>query len=790
MTDEKAPKKRMPRWAWFIIVPVTIFIVIVAILAALPVEADTELPEEEWGVGATNIEPAWTGLLREWDSIDENIDPAQANLGYQLFFDPILSGENNYSCAHCHHPDFGFSDGETVARAVDGRELTRNSPSLWNAAYQKSYFWDGRVSSLEDQLEVSLTAEMEMNQDLAALVDELAAIPAYQTAFEATFDDGLTTENIIAAIAMFERTLVSDGAAFDAYAEGNFDALSAQQRRGLEVFRSAATRCFECHSAPTFSNHDFKVVGVPDEGEDIGRGAFGGVDFAFKVPTLRNVILSGPYMHNGAFTTLEEVLNFYGLGAGNGVGFTGSDVDRHAAAGFDLPQQDVDDLIAFLYALTDETLPERYWDGLDYIDAAGHVIIPTSVPSESEAIISTVENPARDTLAVVSAEPRERPDCNRDEENQTVTVGEGQTIQDAVDCAMAGDTVLVPPGVYHERVSIDMSDITLKGMVDEPDSCPVQTPDAEFPTGDDAPNWPVLDGDIDGDGVKDLSDGIIASGNNFRMEYFVVQNYTGNGVLVEGVHGIILRHIFTSDTGLYGVYPVRSTNVLVECNVTRLATDAGIYVGQSQDIVVRWNLAYDGVTGIEIENSVDADVYENETWNNTGGILVFLLPNLHSKVSQDIRVYANYVHHNNRPKADATPGSIVGKVPVGSGIFVMASDNCDIHDNRIENNDSFGIALVSLYQAYSVEEIGDASALSENNRIHDNSYKDNGNDPDQEVKDAGLPGSDILWDARGFGNTINEDDASMFPPLMPGENWNPIFERALFQVWNFIGKNM
>ncbi len=790
MTDKNTRKRRIPRWAWFLIIPLGIFIVIVGVLAALPVEADDELPEDEWGAGAINIEPAWTGLLREWDSIDENIDPAQANLGYQLFFDPVLSGDNNYSCAHCHHPDLGFGDGETVSVAPDGRLLTRNAPSLWNAAYQKSYFWDGRVSTLEDQLEVSLTAEMEMDQDLAELVDELSAIPAYQEAFDAVYEDGITTDNIVAAIVMFERTLVSDGAAFDAYAEGDFEALSAQQRRGLEVFRSAATRCFECHAAPTFSNHDFKVIGVPDEGGDIGRGAFGGVDFAFKVPTLRNVVLSGPYMHDGAFETLEDTIHFYSMGAGNGVGFTGSEVDRHAAAGFNLPQQDLDDLLAFLYALTDETLPERYWNGLDYIDAEGYVVIPTGVPSESEVIITSVDNPARETLAVVSAEPRAEFDCTRDAENQTVTVSDGQTIQQAIDCAQAGDTVLVPPGVYHERISVDRSDITLRGMVDEPDACPVQTPDAEFPTGDEAPNWPILDGDVDGDGTKDLSDGVIASGNNFRMEYFVVQNYTGNGVLVEGVHGVVLRHLFTSDTGLYGVYPVRSTNVLVECNVTRLATDAGIYVGQSREIIVRWNLAYDGVTGIEVENSVDADVYENETWNNTGGILIFLLPNLHSKVSQDIRVYDNYVHHNNRPKADATPGSIVGKVPVGSGIFVMASDDCDIYNNRIEGNDSFGLAIVSLYQAYSVEEIGDASALSENNWVHDNTYNDNGNDPDPEVEDAGLPGADILWDARGFGNTFNEDGASMFPPVLAGHGWNSIFERALFQVWNFLGKNL
>jgi parallel beta-helix repeat protein len=415
-----------------------------------------------------------------------------------------------------------------------------------------------------------------------------------------------------------------------------------------------------------------------------------------------------------------------------------------------------------------------------------------AVPSGNENLITAVDNPARERLTQVSATGIDRPNCQRNAATQTVMVGEGQSIQQAVDCAEAGDTILVPPGVYHERVAIDQNDITLRGVVSaEPDMCPLRTDAGVFPEdGPFAPAWPILDGDIDGDGTKDLSDGIIASGNNFHMEYFIVRNYTGNGVLVEGVRGVVLRHLFTKDTGLYGTYPVRSHDVLVECTVSTLATDAAIYVGQSRDIVVRDNLAYDSVTGIEIENSVNAEVYRNETWNNTGGILVFLLPNLHSRVSREIRVYENYVHDNNRPKGDATPGSIVDKVPIGSGIFVMATDESEIFRNRIEGNNSFGIGLVSLYQAYEPDEIGDVGPLSENNRIYDNEFKDNGNDPAPEVSDAGLPGADILWDARGFGNVFDEPNASFFPPLLPGENWLPIFERALFQIWNFLGKNL
>lgn len=794
---EQKKTRRSRGCLWAVGILVGLLVIGFIALAVMPVEADEAIPEAEWGVGTISVEPAWTGLKREWPEAPAlaNFDPATANLGYQLFFDPIVSGDNSQSCAHCHHPDLGFSDGQKVATGLGGEVPPRNAPTLWNVAYNTAFMWDGRAQTLEDHLEQVITSSNEMGQDLNELVAEIAAVPAYVEQFEALFEDGVTQTNVLAAIAMFERSLISDGAAFDAYVEGDFDALTSQQRRGLGIFRSAATRCFECHSAPTFTDDDFRVIGVPDE--DYNDRGYGtqvggeGMDFAFKIPTLRNVVLSAPYMHNGHFETLEEIVQFYSDSGGLAFGFEADQIDRSVAPGFELSEQESADLVAFLYALTDETIPERLWEGLDYIDDEGRVVIPNEVPSGSENLVEPIENPAQDTLTNLTADPDERAECNRDADAKTVTVGEGQTIQQAVDCAESGDTILVPPGVYHERVLIDLNGITLRGLVDEvPEMCPVQSPEAMWPEGDAAPNWPILDGDIDGNGTKDLTDGVIASGHDFTMEYFIVQHYQGNGVLAEGVRNVTMRHLFTKDTGLYGVYPVRSNNVLVECNVTTLATDAGIYVGQSQDIVVRNNLAYDGVTGIEIENSVNAEVYENETWNNTGGILVFLLPNIHSRVSHDIIVRDNYVHHNNRPKGDATPGSIVGKIPVGTGIFLMATDDTQVYNNRIEGNESFGVGITSLYQAYEPEEIGDVGPLAENNHVYDNTYIDNGNNPSQEVKDAGLPGADVLWDARGYGNRVDEDGISTFPPLLPGEDWPEFLERPLFQIWNFLGKNM
>jgi cytochrome c peroxidase len=785
-------KRRLPRWAWFLIIPLGILLILVVVLGALPINGDPEIAEAEWGAGANNIEPSWTGLQREWPQLNGEVDPAIANLGHQLFFDPILSGDNTYACANCHHPDMGFSNGQTVGVGPHGEELNRNVPTLWNVGFNDSFFWDGRANSLEEQMIVPITAENEMGQDLEELVAELSQIEAYQTQFDALFTDGVTSENIATAIATFERTLISDGSAFDQYVNGEFDALTTQQRRGFGIFRSAGTRCFECHSLPTFVDENFKVIGVPDNGTDdrgVGDAVEGGVDYAFKIPTLRNVALNAPYMHNGHFATLAEVIDFYSDGAGRGVGFEGAEIDRHVAPGFTLSEQEIADVVAFLYALTDETIAENMWQGLDYVDEEGHIIIPAEVPSGAENLVQPMDNPAREVLAEAEAEPSDRPECERDAATQTVTVQEGQTIQQAIDCAVTGDTILVPPGIYRERVLIDLNGITLRGMVDEePATCPVQSPEAIWPEGDAAPNWPILEGDIDGDGVRDLTDGIIASGNNFRMEYFVARNFTGNGVLVEGVRGVTLRHLFTANTGLYGVYPVRSNDVLVECTVVTLATDAGIYVGQSQDIIVRNNLAYDNLTGIEIENSVNAEVYNNETWNNTGGLLVFLLPNLHSRVSNNISVHDNYIHNNNRHKDDATPGSIVADVPIGTGILVMATDDSEFYNNRIENNRSGGIAIVSLYQAYEENEIGDVGPLSENNYVHDNQFTHNGYDPDTPVTDAGLPGTDVLWDATGYGNVFDEPDAKMFPPVLPSENWPEFAQRVIYQVWNNLGK--
>ncbi|MFC1997243.1 cytochrome-c peroxidase [Chloroflexota bacterium] len=399
----------MPRWIWFFIASLGALLLLIFMIGIPPITGDPEINEQVSEAGTVGIEPSWTDLLRPWPDIDTDIDPDLANLGYRLFFDPILSGGNDLSCAHCHHPDKGFSDDRVVAENTAGEQLTRHSSSLWNVAYAPSLFWDGRAGTLEEQIETPLFAANEMDQNPEELIIELEAIDTYAAVFNTLFNDGVTIDNVAAAIAEFERTLISNGAAFDAYAEGDTAALSPQQQRGLVIFGSALTRCGECHIGPAFTDHSFRVVGVPDNGvDDKGRSVIiPGLDYAFKVPTLRNAVLSAPYFHNGSVATIEGVIKFY---AEEALKFEKSGVDFQVEMGFDLDEQEKADMVAFLYALVDETIPQEYWKGLNYIDSEGHILIPDLVPSGSELVVKPYDNPARiyiEQLEAVSDDPIE-----------------------------------------------------------------------------------------------------------------------------------------------------------------------------------------------------------------------------------------------------------------------------------------------------------------------------------------------------------------------------------------------
>jgi cytochrome c peroxidase len=719
---------------------------------------------------------------------DNPTTPEKVELGKLLFFDPILSDDNTLSCAHCHHPHLGFSDGLPRSRGRGGKgagrertggiELTRGAPSLWNTVYNHRQFWDGRAAHLEEQARMVITTPEEVNADPAELVRELKAIPEYRALFDKAFGgkdgEAITFKNITYALAAFQRTLVSFNSRFDRYAAGDGSALSPQEKRGLKLFLSPKTRCNECHGIPVFADRNFKVIGVPDPKDgpadvakpEAERGRGGGPNGAFKIPTLRNIALTAPYMHNGAFETLEEVLDFYSGGGGRGLGLDVPLQDDKIRK-FALTPQEKADLIAFLLALTDESalpeIPKRVPSGLPVVQPQVPRL-PTRLNLNSPELrriqqmqrraentlsaTRTGESPLTPTLSPLS-KGGEGAGVGESRVNRVgsaspariVEVRPGESIQEAVDKAGRNGVVRIYPGTYHENVLVIHHGVTIEGVIRNG-------------------KRPVLDG------RNLLPDAISGLGNDFKVMNLEIRNYQGNGVVVHKARNVVYRNLILHNTGLYGVYPIECDGVLVEdCKVSG-ARDAGIYVGQSRNIVVRRNEAFQNVTGIEIENCVNAIVEDNYVHNNTGGILVFLLPFNPSKVQDGCIVRRNRVINNNTPNF-ADPEAIVSNVLKGTGIMLLAADNTEVYENEIVGNGTFGIMTIGLRQIFPAPTPLDVDPNPDGNRIYNNILRDNGKDPDERLKRFGIPPVDLLWDMTGKGNTWNQPDGTRFPTTLP-----------------------
>jgi cytochrome c peroxidase len=315
---------------------------------------------------------AATGLDRPFPPLSgEAPTPARAALGHLLFFDPVLSEDGSLSCAHCHQPGRAFTDGRATARGRGGRALSRNVPTLWNVAFKERLMWDRRAGSLEEQALIPLLAPDEMAADPERLLARLAAIAAYREHFARAFPDEqapITLANLTRVLAAFERTLVSQGSRYDRYARGEKSALSAAEKRGLALFRSLNTRCFECHRLPTFDAPLALGIGVPSP--DPGVAGVSGEPAQralFAIPTLRNVARTAPYMHDGSLPTLAAVVDFYRQGGGRARGVAADRIDGQVRA-FSISDAEAADLVAFLGALTDESasppVPERVPSGL------------------------------------------------------------------------------------------------------------------------------------------------------------------------------------------------------------------------------------------------------------------------------------------------------------------------------------------------------------------------------------------------------------------------------------------
>lgn len=279
--------------------------------------------------------------------------PERVELGKKLFFDPRLSGAGNMSCASCHTPMFGWSDGLETARGSGDQELARASMTIVNTAFNELYMWDGRADSLEDQALGPMVASEEMNTDIGKALEILESIPAYKESFETAYpEDGVSTEGLRKAIASFERTVISDNSPFDQWVRGDEDALNENEINGFEVFVDRNKgNCVTCHSAPNFTDNGFHNVGLESQGRenpDPGRYAIVPIEIlkgAFKTPTLRDVAERPPFFHDGSARTLMDVVEFYVTGGDE-------DVASPDMKELDLTEQEKKDLVAFMEALT------------------------------------------------------------------------------------------------------------------------------------------------------------------------------------------------------------------------------------------------------------------------------------------------------------------------------------------------------------------------------------------------------------------------------------------------------
>ena len=250
---------------------------------------------------------------------DNPMTKDKIELGRALFFDVRLSANDTVSCASCHEPAKAFTDNLPVFTGIDGQQGTRNSPTVINRAFTFDQFWDGRAESLEEQAKGPLISPTEMgNQSHDALIEKLEKIKGYRKWFKKVFKKEVNIDDLAKAIAAFERTILSGHSPLDRYNMGDDHALTESAKRGLTLFRGKA-RCSQCHAGSNLSDEMFHNIGVGWDGNniDLGRYAITNVDIdagAFKTPILREVSKTAPYMHNGRFDTLEEVIDFYDKG--------------------------------------------------------------------------------------------------------------------------------------------------------------------------------------------------------------------------------------------------------------------------------------------------------------------------------------------------------------------------------------------------------------------------------------------------------------------------------------------
>jgi cytochrome c peroxidase len=276
------------------------------------------------------------------------------SLGRRLFFDPVLSSDHTISCASCHLPDRAFSDPRRLSGGVEGRKGIRNSPTLVNVAYLRELFWDGGALTLENQVLAPLQDHNEMNADLATVLESLQSNAEYVQDFFNAFGEGPSVVTLTQAIASYERTIVSGGSRYDAFLGGRTTSLSTVEQLGLDLFNGKAG-CVSCHAGFLFSTSEYLNNGLVFSPADSGRARITLNPFdagRFRVPSLRNVSMTAPYMHDGRISTLEQVVEHYNQG-----GESVRNKDPRIRE-LQLNEEERSSLVAFLKSLTDDEIHE------------------------------------------------------------------------------------------------------------------------------------------------------------------------------------------------------------------------------------------------------------------------------------------------------------------------------------------------------------------------------------------------------------------------------------------------
>jgi cytochrome c peroxidase len=355
----------------------TIVLIVIACSKENPVSGCEDCVEDDRIQGDYNPQP-YELNIPEWmpDPFipeDNPLTEAGVALGRHLFFDPILSADSSMSCASCHDPQLAFTDGEAVSTGVLGLAGTRSSMSLVNLAFNTNgFFWDGRAATLEEQALVPVEDHIEMNESWPHVEKKLQRHATYPAMFKEAFGISrkaeITKDLAVKAIAQFERSLISADSRYDRVIWLNDGWPTDSERRGQQLFffeelpqSEQHPGCSHCHFAPTFTDNNFKNNGLDDVNDlanftDLGRGGVNNNIYdngKFRVPTLRNIALTAPYMHDGRFETLEEVLEHYSSG---GHGVINEDTNIQP---FTLSEQDKKDLIAFMEMLTDTTFMNK-----------------------------------------------------------------------------------------------------------------------------------------------------------------------------------------------------------------------------------------------------------------------------------------------------------------------------------------------------------------------------------------------------------------------------------------------